>query len=46
MVNEYYRRAGPNKENCKGTENSILKGLERDHRNLVKHCLAMEEEIK
>lgn len=49
MVNEYYRRGGQGassgKENKQGG-NNVLLGLEKDHRNLVKHCLNMEEEIK
>lgn len=49
IVNEYYRR-GPGREGREGKENrgsnSVLLGLEKDHRNLVKHCLNMEEEIK
>lgn len=45
IVNEYYRKMAPSgKENRTG--NSLLFELERDHRNLVKHCLNMEEEIK
>jgi hypothetical protein len=45
IVNEYYRKGNSHgKENRQG--NSVLLELEKDHRNLVKHCLNMEEEIK
>lgn len=47
MINEYYRRVAPGKENKNDKNgNALLQGLERDHRNLVKHCLVMEQEIK
>jgi hypothetical protein len=54
VVNEYYRRGGQpaskGKENTQGgnggSGGSVLLGLEKDHRNLVRHCLNMEEEIK
>jgi hypothetical protein len=50
VVNEYYRRGqSRGKENRQAggnVGNSVLLGLEKDHRNLVKHCLNMEEEIK
>ena len=38
-----------NESNCVNIHRSsheLLEGLEKDHRNLVKHCLVMEEEIK
>lgn len=43
IINEYYRRPRSGKEN---KQNSVLHELEKDHRNLVKHCLNMEAEIK
>ena len=44
VINEYYRRIAPGKENKSGgNEKSLLEGLEKDHRNLVKHCLVMEK---
>jgi hypothetical protein len=46
VVNEYYRRAAPSGKENKNSSNQLLIGLEKDHRNLVKHCLNMEEEIK
>ena len=45
VVNEYYRKQ-PSKENRDGNKRGVLAELERDHRNLVKHCLNMEVEIK
>lgn len=43
VINEYYRRPRSGKEN---RQNNLLHELEKDHRNLVKHCLNMEAEIK
>jgi hypothetical protein len=49
IVNEYYRRGQAGKENAHGANrqaSGVLAGLEKDHRNLVKHCLNMEQEIR
>ena len=46
VMNEYYRKMAPSGKENKNTGNTLLFELEKDHRNLVKLCLNMEDEIK
>ena len=45
-MNEYYRKMAPKGKENQHSNSNVLLELEKDHRNLVKHCLTMEEEIK
>lgn len=42
VVNRYYENCNKKIEKRKSYEGKVLEGLEKDHRNLVNHCLVME----